>query len=158
MSEELDYLEIDIKEHKMLLSKSSLDYFNKYKWRYGGRGYIVRSIGSKSKTIFLHRELMKANNKTLVDHINGNRLDNRIENLRFANRSQNSMNRGKHKKFTSKFKGVSIAKREKKWRAGIMLNGEQIHLGFFLKEEDAAAAYNEASIKYHGEYGRLNEL
>lgn len=91
-----------------------------------------------------------------IDHINGDRSDNRLSNLRAANRSQNSRNARKSRANKSGFKGVSWEKRRGKWRADIMdSNRQRKHLGYFETIEDAAAAYAEASKLYHGEFGRV---
>lgn len=87
----------------------------------------------------------------VVDHINNNRSDNRIENLRLATRSQNSQNTLKTKsKTSSMFKGVY--KRGDKWVAQIVLNGKQVNLGSFWSEENAANAYKEMAEAMFGEF------
>lgn len=87
-----------------------------------------------------------------VDHINGIRNDNRIENLRLASKTENQQNkeawktsRGK----SSRFIGCSFHKKSQKWHASIRVNGRPIYLGGFFNEEDAAKAYRDAKIKYH---------
>lgn len=92
--------------------------------------------------------------ETHVDHINGDRMDNRICNLREATFSQNNMNRGAQINNTSGFKGVSWHKRANCWRADIRKNGKQIHLGSFGTREAAYAAYCQAVDLHHGEFGR----
>jgi hypothetical protein len=77
-----------------------------------------------------------------LDHINGNKIDNRICNLRSISTQENQFNQ-------IKAKGYSWHKRDKKWQARIKINQKQIHLGLFEKEEDARAAYLEAKEKYH---------
>lgn len=77
-----------------------------------------------------------------IDHINGNKTDNRIENLRDVTQQQNQHNR-------TTAKGYSWNKLEKKWKAHIRLNNKGIHLGTFDKEEDAREAYLNAKEIYH---------
>jgi hypothetical protein len=77
-----------------------------------------------------------------IDHINGNRSDNRICNLRSVTHQQNSMN-------ITKSKGYSWRKERNKWSSQITLNYKKIHLGLFEKEEDARNAYLQAKEKYH---------
>lgn len=92
-----------------------------------------------------------------TDHINLNGLDNRRENLRQANRSQNCANRRKPTHgVTSRFKGVSWDLRNRKWLAMIMVHKRNIYLGRYLSELEAAKAYNDAAAKYFGEFALLN--
>ena len=107
----------------------------------------------------MHRKVMGAHGKIVVDHINHNGLDNRKVNLRFATFSQNSMNfRTRRKARTSKYRGVRFVKRINRWTARIAYNKKQKHLGCFVDEKAAAEAYNEAAKKYHGEFAVLNDF
>lgn len=90
-----------------------------------------------------------------LDHINNIPTDNRFENLRQATKSQNGCNRGPNKNNTSGFKGVHWYKARNKWCADIWIEGAKKHLGYFKNIEDAAEAYRVASIKYHGEFSRI---
>jgi len=111
----------------------------------------------------------------LVDHINGDKLDNRRSNLRLATRSDNEGNKRKrrsHKKkdgsteTTSKYKGVTQIKdgRKKCWRAIISTNAnnmgktKQVNLGCYYSEREAAEAYNKAALTQFGEFALLNEF
>ena len=76
-----------------------------------------------------------------IDHINRNRSDNRIKNLRNVTNHENQ--------FNTNAKGYYWDKSKKKWRAAIRINYDQFHLGFFDIEEDARNAYLEAKEKYH---------
>ena len=91
----------------------------------------------------------------VVDHINGNRMDNRRCNLRHCTNAENSRN-CQHRSGTSKYRGVYYAKQTKKWRASIMHNGKRFHLGYFATEEAAAEKWNEAAKAMFGEYVVLN--
>lgn len=95
--------------------------------------------------------------RMVVDHINGDGLDNRRENLRLCLPSENMKNRLKDeaKNFSSKFKGVSVYKRPS-WQARIRVDRTTIFLGYFDSEIAAALAYDAAAKKYFGEYARLN--
>ena len=96
----------------------------------------------------------------MVDHINHDFTDDRIENLRAATRSQNQRNRkGANKNSTSKFLGVSLDKRNRNtWRANIYVDGKQTFLGNFETEIEAAIAYNNAAIIHFNEFASLNKL
>ena len=98
---------------------------------------------------------MNAPRGTIVDHINGNGLDNRLENLRLCSNSENSRNmrRGRG---ASNFKGVSWFERDNCWRSYIVMLGRQLHLGYFDSEAEAARAYDIAAAKLFGEFAKLN--
>lgn len=108
----------------------------------------------------MHRVIMglQKGDKRQVDHINHNGLDNRRCNLRICTNAQNCMN-GKRKGGTSKYKGVHLFKPKGKWYAQIEIGGRKhFFLGSYSTEEDAAIAYNNAAIKYFGEFAHLNIL
>ena len=91
----------------------------------------------------------------LLDHVNGNRTDNRLVNLREATRAENNRNRGMSGNNTSGFKGVTYNKDRNKWQAKIWRNNKAIHLGRYPSAQGAFAAYCKASREYHGEFRRL---
>lgn len=90
-----------------------------------------------------------------IDHINGDRLDNRWSNLREATRSQNLGNSRIPSTNKSGFKGVSFDGRRNKWLAQITIDGVHYHLGRYDKAEDAAQAYREALRGHFGKFARL---
>ena len=89
-----------------------------------------------------------------LDHINGDRSDNRIENLRPATKAENARNSGKKVNNTSGFKGVCKSSVAGKWRARISVDGKRIRLGNFLTKEDAFQAYEDACRRMHGDFAR----
>ena len=100
---------------------------------------------------------MNAPKGLLVDHENGDTLDNRRANLRLATHYQNTCNRRKIKsKTSSRFIGLYFEKRSSRWVTAIKNHGKKIYLGRFKSEIDAAHAYDEAAKKYHGEFAHLN--
>ena len=88
----------------------------------------------------------------ILDHINGNKDDNRLENLRSVTRSQNNMNRRHTVKNKLGFKGVFLQKDMNKYRAVIRANKVLVHLGLYDTPEEAYQAYLAASKTLHGEY------
>lgn len=91
-----------------------------------------------------------------IDHINGNKSDNRWINLRKASCSQNCMNRGINSLNTSGFKGVCWVKSINKWRVQIQVNKRRIWVGDFSDKGEAAEKYSLAAKKYHGDYHRIS--
>lgn len=83
-----------------------------------------------------------------IDHINGDRDDNRAANLRECSRSENMRN--------TKKKGVCFHKGQAKWQASIRLNGKRFHLGTFASEDEAIRAYQAAAIRLHGEFANVS--
>lgn len=90
--------------------------------------------------------------KECIDHINGVRDDNRIENLREATNQQNQFNRKSEKDSSSQYKGVSWCKLSKKWRAYYQHKGKLYYLGLYETEIEAAEAYRKATEHLHKEY------
>lgn len=90
----------------------------------------------------------------IVDHINNDRKDNRINNLRVATSQQNNSNKKPRKNSTSKYKGVSWDKESGKWRAAC----NRKYLGKFHDEKEAARAYNKEAKKQHGEFAYINKI
>lgn len=91
-----------------------------------------------------------------IDHINTDKTDNRICNLRPCTASQNGMNRNRQGNNTSGFKGVSFYKLRAKWEANICVDGAKKRLGYFATKEEAAKAYDMASEIGHAEFCRNN--
>lgn len=90
-----------------------------------------------------------------LDHINGDRKDNRICNLRVATKGQNNFNKPLTKQNTSGYKGVSLNKQSGKWKAQIQVNGKNRYIGQYNDIREAAEAYIFAALDAHGEYARF---
>jgi hypothetical protein len=123
-----------------------------------GKYYAVawtKMVNGKRKLLLMHRLLLAATKGQQIDHINGNSLDNRRENLRFCNCSQNQQNR-KVTSGTSLFKGVSRCKTTNRWRADIKSNGKQVFIGRFDTELEAAKAYDTKAKDLFKEFASLN--
>jgi hypothetical protein len=106
----------------------------------------------------MHRVIMGVTDPaTKVDHEDCNGLNNQRSNLRVATTVQNARNRGKTSANTSGYKGVTWVKNDRRWKAQIMVAGKQIFLGNYTDPASAAAAYDAASIKLHGEFAKPNK-
>lgn len=146
--------EINIsKGHSVLVDDQDLERVNQYHWSFT-HGYAVRN--DKGRRIYLHRYIVNAPDNKTVDHINGNRLDNRRSNLRLCSFSENMRNCRKKRKDPSIPRGVFAHR--KRFSSKIYVSKQQIYLGSFSTKEEAARAYDIASLKYHGEYGIRNEV
>lgn len=134
-----------------------IDKVQKYSWYENDDGYLMSRINNK--IVRMHRLIMCVENKDVViDHINHNTLDNRKNNLRVVNNSQNNMNKTRQSNNTSGVTGVSLDKREGKWRAYIKVDGKQNSLGYYDDFENAVKARKEAEDKYFGEYSYDNSI
>jgi len=118
----------------------------------------VKNSNGNPRLALMHREIMGSPFGKKIDHIDEDGLNNQKQNLRICTNSQNQMNRGKTKVNTSGYKGVFWHELAKKWRAQISINNERIYLGLFDDVSEAAKAYNEAAVKFHGEFARLNKV
>jgi len=138
-----------------LVDDDKLEQVLQYSWWLDGDGYALTVI--EGRRILMHHIVY--GEKVMLDHKNGNRLDNTLANLRPCNKSTNAMNQKKWSKPTSsKYKGVSLFKRTGKYMAYIKKNGKRIHLGYFENEDDAALAYNKKATEIFGEFAKLNNI
>lgn len=144
-----------------LVDEEDYERVNQYNWNayrgQDGRYYAVSYI--EGTYYRLHRFLLNLEpyNKSYADHINGDGLNNRRNNIRLATPTQNSYNQKvQNRAKTSKYKGVSWNKGVKKWHAYIKQNQKRINLGLFLSEEEAAKAYDIKAIELFKEFSNLN--
>ncbi len=119
------------------------------------RGYC--SARRNGKNITMHRYILNYDGPLVVDHINGNRHDNRVQNLRIVTYSVNMQNCAKKQGCTSKYKGVTKSSEGRfLWNAQMNYRGKMLHMGNFYTEEEAARKYNEKAIELYGPNCRLN--
>ena len=124
-----------------------------YCWHLTANGYAATGYNGKN-TLFHNIAFPNCKNGIVADHINGNRLDNRMENLRLVNRAQNNMNKGLRSDNTSGHTGVSWDKLKGKWVVQIQVDGKNKHIGRYASKKDAINARIKAEEKYFGEYRR----
>jgi len=132
------------------------EWINRHKWSAycnGCKWYACRT--EKHKSIFMHRQIMHAPKGSIIDHIDGNSLNNCKSNLRFCTYGQNNSNRGPKGK-SSQYKGVYFDKYKRNYYAAVWHQGDKIVFGPFDSEIDAARDYDRAAIQYHGEFAYLN--
>ena len=116
-------------------------------WWKQASGYIINKDG-----MYLHRMIMGNPDEMVVDHINGDKLDNRKENLRICTRRENVINSRVSKNNTTGYHGVSYMRHIGKYRAYIFTNGKQIYLGSYTNIDDAITARKQAEEQYFGEF------
>lgn len=139
---------------------SLYNYFvNRPKSKKHGLYYFIREKYENGKRTGtqLHRDVMGCvlYDGKIVDHINGDTLDCRKSNLRLCNRAGNARNAKTRKDNKSGIKGVYWVKNENKWKSQIRVLGKPISLGTFSDIKEAEKAYQEASKKYHGDFGNI---
>jgi hypothetical protein len=144
------------KNLKALVDDEDFDALNKHNWYSLNSKYAYRETRKKGvrTSIPMHKEVLPG--AYLIDHIDGNGLNNQKSNLREASFCQNSRNTSIHKDNKSGYKGVYRTR--KKWAAKICVNYKKLYLGVFGTKEEAARAYNEAALKYSGEFAKLNAI
>ena len=134
----------ELNKHKWYASKDWNSYYAKRN---------TQRVNSKRSIISMHRQILglSFDDKKVADHKNRDSLDNRKVNLRIVSTAENSRNHGGHSNNTSGHTGVDYRKKGGKWRARIKVNYQYIHLGVYLKIEDAIKARQQGELDYWGE-------
>lgn len=145
-----------------LVDDEDYEWLNQWKWSVGTKRktqYAIRKIwrDGKRTTTTMHQVILNTPKEMVSDHINGDGLDNRRDNLRICTQSNNCMNRSQQKG-TSKYKGVSLHSKEGKWKSRIKTKGKIYNLGHYKTEEEAACVYNIAAKIMFGNFARLNQI
>jgi hypothetical protein len=138
------------------VDKADYESLTQCKWTTlvtGGKAYAIRS--HKGRTILMHRQIMNPPPGMVVDHIDGNGLNNRRGNLRICTRRQNVCN-SRPRRSRSKYKGVRYEKRRRTWVAEITHLGRKIYLGSFASETTAAEAYDHKAKELFGHFAKPN--
>lgn len=140
-----------------LVDDADYDRVRRYRWCLFG-DYAYRKEGTEN--VAMHRFILGLPNRVrdgvYVDHRDGNKLNNQRSNLRLATKAQNSMNRPAQSNNKSGFRGVCLASWGGKWKASIYHERRHLHIGYFYRIEEAAAAYDAKAIELFGEYARTN--
>lgn len=144
-------LGVAAKQGYAIVDKEYAYLADEYKWTKDSLGYAATTTGSPKR---LHKIILNSN--SLTDHINNDRLDNRIANLRRVSHSENMQN--SKPRSSSGYKGVSATRNGNKWRAYIKPFKKQLNLGIYDTKEAAAVAYNSAAEKFFGEYAYINKV
>jgi len=146
----------------VLVDDADAEFVMRFRWHKDNCGYARRHETGKGRrerraALMMHREILglAPGRYPNVDHRNGNRLDNRRQNLRACTPAQNCMNRRKPRGGAA-FKGVTKNTCGEKWQACIYHEGKRIHLGSFDTPEQAAAAYDKESSRLRGEFAVTN--
>lgn len=139
-----------------LIDTADLELVTSKKWSAtftGSHWYALARV--EGKVQYLHRWLTSPEATQVVDHINGDTLDNRRSNLRICTHAENCRNHATlHNRNSTGYHGVSVE--SGKFQARIMLDGKSIHIGAFTTIEEAIAARDAAALELHGEFARLN--
>lgn len=150
--------------HVTLVDEEDFARFSHYGWSTFSadqegpeRRYVCRSVwsGGASRQVYLHREIMGAAEGQLVDHINGDPLDNRRANLRLCTRRQNSINRA-YPLPPSGYRGVHQQENGQFYRARLEVEGVVIRVTGRMSAEAAARAYDALAREFQGEFAVLN--
>lgn len=146
-------------EVEFTVDEADADLAKAYNWHCrkssNGAFYVYRYHRKKMIAIY-HDIAQRMGLQGLIDHKDGNPLNNTRDNLRRASHIQNSSNRARQSNNSSGFKGVSWNSRRKKWLARIAADGKEIQIGQFADPAEAARAYDKKAKELHGQFARLN--
>lgn len=144
-----------------LVDDSDFEWLSQWKWQCTeshGNYYATRrqKIEGKYQYIKMHRVIIDAPGSMMVDHVDGNGLNNERRNLRLTDATGNARNTRARAGSSSRYKGVAWDKGMKAWRAFIVVRKTMKHLGCFEDEKFAARVHDKAAVEYHGEFAREN--
>lgn len=159
-SEHLFKIYLDIEETIFtLIDEKSFDLIEPYNWSTVGKGYACSWFKKSGDTLYLHRFLLNCDSEfDTIDHINNDKLDNRLCNLRFITRQGNNARNGPQKNNTSGYKGVCWHNQRGKWMTSVKYNGKNKYFGIYKTKEEAALAYNVAAKQLFGQYAYQNVI
>ena len=144
-----------------IVDRADLDKLAGLTWRavcLNGHWYAQTSIPGVEQPVFMHRYLTDCPAGKLVDHADGDGLNNRRANMRVCTHTENMWNQRAQAtgRKVSRFKGVTWKPRGKPWAAAIQQRGERLYIGSYRTEEEAARAYDAAAKVFHGRFACTN--
>jgi hypothetical protein len=141
-----------------IVDDEDFEMVSAWKWCMGAGGYASRyvRIGPVRIHVLMHRMILLPDPGSKVDHISGDKLDNRRANLRVCSVSENNCNQGCYRNNSSGYKGVDWCSRKRRWRAQIAKDGRHYSLGLFRDKSTAARVYDAAAREIHGAFASLN--
>lgn len=156
----MNNVEIRLTQGKVaVIDERDLEKISAHRWcahkKRGKWRAIARTGGA---TLYMHRLIARPPNGRVVDHVDGDGLNNTRENLRICTGSQNLCNRGRQVNNTSGYKGVALHRPSGRWYAWIQYKNTRTCLGCFGDPKDAARAYDRAAIQLHGRFAKTNEM
>lgn len=148
---------IKVQGQDVLVDSEDYPLLSRLTWRLKS-GYVMTSfsIGRKTVCIAMHRLIMRPKNGQIIDHINGNRLDNTKKNLQSTSHAHNTHSSRLNKESTGGYKGVEKTKHNY-YRARITHEGKKYGLGTYKTAELAAAAYDKAAVRFYGKHALTNK-
>jgi hypothetical protein len=155
-------MEIQLSRGKLaLIDDTDVERVMPYRWfamqTRKDKWYAAAHVEGRNKLVYLHRFLAGPKHNEVVDHVNGDGLDCRRENLRVCTNTENQWNTsGKTFRKSSQYKGVTFDKAMNRWKARLGVSGKVICSPTFSTAEEAARAYDELAIAHHGNFARLN--
>jgi len=156
------YPNYQISDKGFVLNKNKMRIL-KGSFHIDGYPRVKISLDKVRKHFRVHRLVAEAfldnpNDCKYVDHIDGDRTNNNVENLRWCSNAENQMNKVKSSKNTSGFKGVSLDRSSGKWQVRIKVGGVNRSGGYYSNAIDAAKAYNAKAIELYGAFAKLNHI
>ena len=157
-------MDVQIKGRVFVVDDEDAEYVRSFRWHLlvkrssAGREYVYarRSVmlDGRQQGVLLHREIAGAESRQVVDHINGDPLDNRRANLRVCTQAENARNR--QIKVTNKTGCKGVRARDGKYSASVAVNGRSVHCGTFATVAEAAQRRDEVARELHGQYFRAS--
>jgi hypothetical protein len=149
----------------ILLDAEDYEYYKKWNWGINSSGYARRThydpLTKKQRTLLLHKDITCTDRSQTIDHINGNKLDNRKCNLRITSNSNNIQ----RKRYTKRAVFINLSfigiepdpkAKQDRYYVRITKNGLRFNFGYYFNPEEAAAVYDKAAMFFYDEYSRLN--